>query len=224
METEKVLTAAEESAQRNERLTRVLEQEKSVADAKADRIAKIILDSAKVNKVFAAKEEALAKQCAENKPRSLPKQTNADAVAAAKAAYPYTPYDPNQRDVLMEMEPKYVQELHGYVSKPIPRSLVAPPQPKQGPQYDPLKRPQPEMAEILANRPMSAQDQRNAEMMIPPTLSRPTVPCKNCGDQISPAAGYHRRADDSICVLDETFAKREGIIIPVKPVVKKSKK
>jgi len=93
------------------------------------------------------RQEELERQAAENKPVLLPKQTIEDAIAAAKAAYSYKPYDPNAIDPLLEKEPEYVQRQFNYTplaKRPkVKVEIVKAP----APQNDPLK-PQKAQSEV----------------------------------------------------------------------------
>jgi hypothetical protein len=71
------------------------------------------------------------------------------------------------------------------------------------------------------NRPLTGAEARAAELQLGPVLTRPTVPCPNCGDQITPETAFHHRADGTPCVLpgeyNEALARREGVVIPKAP-------
>jgi hypothetical protein len=83
-----------EAAQRKERLDRVLLEEHAANQLQEDRIAASLKQSEGKNESYFAAQEAYALKVAANKSISLPGPTNAEAMAAAKAAYPYKPYDP----------------------------------------------------------------------------------------------------------------------------------
>jgi hypothetical protein len=208
-------TFQEESAEVRKGKLRQMEK-----DEREDRERQIEASSAPtrhVNAEYFEKQRKLEEQIAANKPVALPMKSGEEIVAEHAARYPKTNHQPI-RDHAMEAEPSYVQELHGYTPVKLKPSVVLQSRPDPAVLEEYLsKKPQPGMADIM-NRPMSPADQRNAQLQQGPVLTRPTKPCPNCGDAISPAAGYHHRADNTVCILpgNEEFARREGVLVPTK--------
>jgi hypothetical protein len=189
-------------------------------DARKKQIEASLAQTKNINAEYFRKEEELARQIAANKPVVLAPKTNEQAAKENAERYMYNTSGKAEGgvDPLLQNEPAYVQQLHGYTPVKLKASLKLTPQPDPVALAEHLaKKPQPNM-----NTPIVTVVDGTQIRIAPP---QKTVPCPNCGEAISPAAGYHRRSDNSVCVLDESFARREGIVVPepVKPVVKKHK-
>lgn len=212
-------TYVEESVEA--RKARLRQMEKDEREVREQQIEASIALTRNVNDKYFAKQEELAAQIAANKSKTLPKQTNEDAVAAKRAAYKYAPYNPNMRDPLLDREPKYVQDALGYHPEPLKPSTVARP---ETPKLDPLKRPQPEMANILANRPLIGTEALAAELQMRPEsgYTGPMVECPTCHEQVPANRIWHMKGDVK-CPVDIPLCIKEGFVISA-PTPKKSAK
>jgi hypothetical protein len=189
--------------------------DKEQADARAAQIEAAHAPTRNMNIEYAEKQRKFEEECAATNAKNKVAQEERDRQGAARRI----------------AENKANMDCHATTNKPpegfIDMAGTIPckrnPSITLKPQPDPAyfeKKPQPGMADILANRPMSGVDQRNAELQRGPVLVRPTKPCPNCGSPVEPQTAWHRLSSGEACVLPggEELARREGIVVTAKPV------
>jgi hypothetical protein len=130
-ETE-MLREAREAKERRERCEAI---EKAEADAQKVRVDAATKIAQETNERWRLKQEAEAKQIAEQNAKNTAAQAERDKNAAARRleenkaaieAYRYRPYDPTERDHLVEQQSEAYKKSVGYNPKPEPKP-VAPP-------------------------------------------------------------------------------------------------
>src|ERR1035437_7131131 len=113
------------------RRARLRQMEKDENEARTKQIEDASAPTRNVNAEYFAKQEALAKQIAENKSISLPKQTNAEAIAAQTARYPRPAVNPQPfSDSLMDRESDASRRAACYVTPKLKASISLQPSPE----------------------------------------------------------------------------------------------
>ncbi len=190
------------------RRARVEAEEKAAADAQAARIEQAEAPSRNINKTYWDKQEALAKQTAEQNAKNAAAQKQRDTDGAARriaeneAARSYR--GPNK-------PPEGFLDIYGTVPAPrkAPIRLTPQPDPEALSNYN-MKKPQPGMAKREpVNPPMVVDFQER------PARIEPKKVCSECGDTINELTVWHRRDNGEACILPggEELARREGVVI-----------